>query len=137
MVTKPQTNIDAIIENIDGPRAQRFLDNLRQEGVLPGRRSRFAHRLRGIRHTLVGWGEPLRWTVRFLFRRRRPAAYWVGRMDQLVAQGMSAEYAAQSIAREMASEDTDLAGRWLMWLYVLLGIAVWTTLILAVTGVIG
>ena len=138
MTTETQPLIDAIVENIDDSdsrRAQRFLDDLRQEGVLPGRRSRLAFHLRRARDAAASWLHPMLELGQFMFARRHPASYWLRRMDQLLAEGHTRERAAQTVSREMESEDGEHRMRWVFGLMLAGVLAVWILLILEFTGV--
>ncbi len=122
MMTDSHALIDAIAERIgesDQRRAEQFLDDLRQEGRLPGRRGRLAYRLRRARRTLRGWFGPVFEAVKILFTGRRPASYWVDLMDQLTADGWSEERAGQEVAWKMRREGTDQLLRWVLWLGVI------------------
>ena len=132
MASKTQPLIDAIVEQFDESddrRAQRFLDDLRQEGVLPGRRGRFVHRLRRTALTLRGWVDPLVDFWRDLTTGRQPASYWLELMDQLVADGRSPEDAAREVTRQMESEDHWQGLRWFAWIGILMVITIWILLI--------
>jgi len=137
MTTQSQPLIDAIIEHSDDRRAQRFLDDLRQEGVLPGRRNRIAFRLRRARQTIAGWASPLKEMAEILVTGRKPASHWVQRMDQLVAAGQTPELAARQVDWEMESEDSRQETRWFGWTMLAFAAAIWIITGLTFAGVIG
>ena len=137
MTTQSQPLIDAIIEHSDDRRAQRFLDDLRQEGVLPGRRNRIAFRLRRARQTIAGWVSPLDEYRRDLTTGRKPASHWVQRMDELVAQGQTSEDAARQVGWEMGWEDSSQRMRWFGWSMIAFFSGFWVVMGLMFAGVIG
>ena len=136
---RPTDLINAIAGQISASsdrRAQRFLDDLRQEGLLPGRRNRWVYRLHWARQTLAGWLSFMIEFGQLLFTGRRPASYWVELMEQLIAEGQTPEDAARKVKWDMESEDARQHIRWVAWPTVLVLIAAWLYLILSLANVI-
>ena len=127
----PQPLINAIVNQLgdaDHSRSQRFLDDLRQEGVLPGRRNRLTHRLRRVALFMRGCAGPLIEFLAFFVRGRQPASHWLERMDELAADGVDPAYAAQMVEREMKDEDSNQIFRWYALLLAAGIITVWILL---------